>query len=268
MEIKPKYFDHPDRAIRCIEWYAIRNCLCNRDDKLIRENLPQYDPDWVYWQETYNQKAKPAQRALMRAINDGTHKSLDECYDAMASLLKPRARGKALKDKKVRTAQAAYQKEQLGDAFIENEALMAAARKCAFELSEARATEDDVAVRAFQLETQYSTENPLSGPQRETLIQFLQQKIDKHLRPDTIEAQILDEDDKNLYFMWGKIKRLCPKGDTIAWPSARAAKEAHCSKADVKPIMRKLEAIGAVKLLQAGKSGANSKRAALYRREV
>ena len=99
MEIKPKYFDHPDRAIRCIEWYVIRNCLCNRDDKLIRENLPQYDPDWVYWQETYNQKAKPAQRALMRAINDGTHKSLDECYDAMASLLKPRARAKLLKIK-------------------------------------------------------------------------------------------------------------------------------------------------------------------------
>ena len=40
-------------------------------------------------------------------------------------LLKPRA-GKSLRDKKVRTAQAAYQKEQLGDAFIENEALMAA----------------------------------------------------------------------------------------------------------------------------------------------
>ena len=84
MEIKPKYFDHPDRAIRCIECmpYAI---VCATDDKLIRENLPQYDPDWVYWQETYNQKAKPAQRALMRAINDGTHKSLDACYDAMAS---------------------------------------------------------------------------------------------------------------------------------------------------------------------------------------
>jgi len=268
MEIEPKYFDHPDKAIRCIEWHAIRNCMFNRDDRLISRRFPQFDPDWVYWREAYSQKAKPAQKALMQAINDGTHKTLDECYDAIDALLKPRARGKALKDKKARTAQAAYQRERLGDAFIENEALMAAARKCAFELSEALATSDDVAAKAAELEIEHSGGNPLSASQRETLITFLQQKIDKHLKPDTIEAKILDEDDKNLYFMWGKIKRLCPKGDTIAWPTAKAAKEAHCSKADVKPIMNRLVTIGAITKLQEGKSGANSKRAALYRREV
>ena len=75
-------------------------------------------------------------------------------------------------------------------------------------------------------------------------------------------------DYKNLYFMWGKIKRYCPKGDTIAWPTARAASEAHCSKAEVKKIMNKLVSLGAITLLQSGKAGRNSGRAALYRREA
>lgn len=54
----------------------------------------------------------------------------------------------------------------------------------------------------------------------------------------------------------------------ITWPTASAAKACHCSKQDVKPIMKKLEKLGAFKMLQTGKSGQHSNRAALYRREV
>ena len=68
--------------------------------------------------------------------------------------------------------------------------------------------------------------------------------------------------------MWGKIKSEHPKGDTFTWPTAKAAKICHCSKQDIKPIMKKLEKLGAVTLIQAGKAGKNSSRAALYRREV
>ena len=75
-------------------------------------------------------------------------------------------------------------------------------------------------------------------------------------------------DNKNLYFMWGKIKREYPKGDTFAWATAKAAKICHCSRQDVKPIMKKLEKLGAIKLLQTGKRGAHSSLAALYVREA
>jgi len=68
--------------------------------------------------------------------------------------------------------------------------------------------------------------------------------------------------------MWGKIKREYPKGDTFTWPTAKAAKICHCSKQDVKPIMKKLEKLGAIKMLQTGKPGQHSNRAALYRREI
>ena len=68
--------------------------------------------------------------------------------------------------------------------------------------------------------------------------------------------------------MWGKIKREYQKGDTFARATAKAAKICQCSKQDVKPIMEKLEKLGAIKLLQTGKRGAHSSRAALYVREA
>ena len=88
------------------------------------------------------------------------------------------------------------------------------------------------------------------------------------IKETDVERLIIDAGDKNLYFMWGKIKRHCPVGDTIAWPTARAAKEAHCSKTLIAPIMKQLVSLGAVTLIQAGKAGRNSGRAAIYRREL
>jgi hypothetical protein len=56
-----------------------------------------------------------------------------------------------------------------------------------------------------------------------------------HLNLDTVERRIIDADDKTLYFMWGKISRHCPVGDTIAWPTGRAAKEAHLTAPKRRP---------------------------------
>ena len=49
----------------------------------------------------------------------------------------------------------------------------------------------------------------------------------------------------------------------IRLPVAKAAKACHCSKQDVKTIMKKLEKLGAIKLLKTGKLGAHSSCAAL-----
>ena len=68
--------------------------------------------------------------------------------------------------------------------------------------------------------------------------------------------------------MWGKIKRRIVKKDTFTWTNAVADKEAHCSKGDVKTIMKKLEKLGAIKCMQKGKSGSFTRRANIYRREV
>ena len=97
---------------------------------------------------------------------------------------------------------------------------------------------------------------------------YIRQRIDKHQKLDRIEAALIDDPDKNVYYMWGQIKRRCIKDDTIAWPLATAAKLCRCSKTEVSKIMNKLTKLGAVTRVQEGKRGANSGRAAIYRREI
>ncbi|EHI47675.1 hypothetical protein HIMB100_00012490 [SAR116 cluster alpha proteobacterium HIMB100] len=104
--------------------------------------------------------------------------------------------------------------------------------------------------------------------QIKTIWTFLDAQVDKHLKLDRVEAAILDEDNKNLYFMWGKIKREYPKWDTFTWPVKEASVKCKFSKSDVGPIMKKLKKLGAKTLIQAGKAGKNSSRASLYRREI
>jgi hypothetical protein len=192
---------------------------------------------------------------------------MEEFYRELDKLLKPKPLGKALKDKKQRTAQSVYQKEQLGDAFIDDKLLLSKAKQSAFHLAEHNADKDMIVARANELVSEYSNET-LSPEQLDTLITYIQAQVDKHLRLDRVEASIIDTDNKNMYFMWGKIKRQIVKKDTFAWTNAIAAKQAHCSKGDVKTIMRNLEKLGAIKCIQKGKSGSFTRRANLYRREV
>ena len=100
------------------------------------------------------------------------------------------------------------------------------------------------------------------------LCDYIGQRIDKHQQLDRIEAALIDDPNKNVYYMWGQIKRRCLKGDTIAWPHATAAKHCHCSKSKVAEIMDKLVKAGAVTQPQSGKRGSNSHQAAIYRREI
>ncbi len=264
----PRFFEAENKLLAHLEWEAIRYICFDGKHIEMSDAYPKYEQRQFYWIDPFNEKATDEQRQIRQRLMKRDITDLDEFYALLKPLLKPRARGKALKDKKVRTAQAAFQREQLGDAFIENDALITAARSCAFGLSEARASLDDIAAKAGELVVEHAKNESLSNEQRQTLIQFIQRQVDRHLKPDTVEAQIIDADDKSLYFMWGKIKRYCPKGDTIAWTTARASKEAHCSKADVKPIMKKLVSVGAISLVQSGKAGRNSGRAAIYRRET
>ena len=59
------------------------------------------------------------------------------------------------------------------------------------------------------------------------LSDFIERQISKHLKLDRIEAKILDEDNKNLYFMWGKIRRRYTKGNTFTLLTGQASKLVH-----------------------------------------
>lgn len=114
----------------------------------------------------------------------------------------------------------------------------------------------------------HTDDEGLPDGQMTVLIDLIQRQIDKHMHPDNIEAKIIDTDNKNLWFMWGKIKRNYPLGDTFPLTTEEARKLCGCSKTDVAPIMKKLEKLGAIVRTQKGARGANSGRAAIYKREI
>ena len=266
-QIQPKYYEHPDVFIRHLEWAAYYCIMFEQKWNKLGEAFPIYDQRPFYWLEHFHAKAKDKHRLIKGKLYKKEITTMEEFYHELDKLLKPKPLGKALKDKKQRTAQSAYQKEQLGDAFIDNKLLISKAKQTAFQLAEDNADKNMILVKANELVSEYSNET-LSPDQLDTLITYIQAQVDKHLRLDRVEASIIDTDNKNMYFMWGKIKRRYVKKDTFAWTNAVAAKQAHCSKGDVRAIMKKLEKLGAIKCIQKGKSGSFTRRANLYRREV
>jgi hypothetical protein len=265
--VEHKYFEHPDFVIRHLEWTAFQFILFNKSWNSLTEAIPEYDQRPFYWLDHFQRKAKDIHHQLKSKLYRKEITSMDEFYSLIDKLLKPKSLGKMLKDKKQRTAQSAYQREQLGDAFIDNNVLLSKAKQSALQLAEHNADKDMIVARANELVKEYSNE-PLSHKQLDTLITYIEKQIHNHLKLDRVEASIIDTDDKTMYFMWGKIKRRYVNKDTFAWTNAVAAKQAHCSKGDVRAIMKKLEKLGAIKCIQKGKSGSFTRRANLYRREV
>jgi len=266
-DIKPKYFDHPDFCIRFMEWHAIKSIVFKGKHAEHYDYFDAYSQSWAHWADHYQDHSKQNHNQIMSLVVDGTYKSMDDFYGAISKLLKPRKLGKALKDAKKRTSQAAHQLEQLGENFIDNPELFREARQIAKLIADAGKDEDVFTDQLSHLLLKHKAEEFTEG-QKKTIRTFLDKQVEKHLKLDRVEAAILDEDNKNLYFMWGKIKREYPKGDTFAWPIKLASERCGCSKSNVGPIMRKLEKLGAVTLIQKGKAGKHSGRAAIYRREV
>ena len=266
-DIKPRYFDHPDYCIRFMEWQAIKSIVFKGRHKDHYDYFDAYSQRWPFWSDHYRDHSKESHKQVMRLVGDGTYKSMDDFYVAINKLLKPRKLGKILKDAKRRTAQAAYQLEKYGEDFIDNPELFKDARQVAKLIADTGKDENVFSDQLSKLLFKHKVEKFTEG-QIKTIWIFLDEQVEKHLRLDRVEAAILDEDNKNLYFMWGKIKREYPKGDTFAWPIKLASERCGCSKSDVGPIMQKLEKLGAVTLIQKGKAGKHSGRAAIFRREV
>ena len=266
-DIQPKYFDQADPCLAYLEFTAIKKFAFNGRATAVCDAFNCYRRSGL-WTEAMHFKAKQHHTDILTNISNGQIADLDAFYAATSKLLKPKPRGKMLKDKKKRTAQKAYQRDTKGDAFIDNDPLFHAAAKAAIELAEAGVDSIAVTAKAAALAKEFDDGTPLTDAQMSVLCDYIGQRIDKHQKLDRIEAVLIDDPDKNVYYMWGQIKRRCVKGDTITWPQATAAKHCHCSKSNVAEIMGKLVKAGAVKQLEKGKQGSNSQQAAIYRREV
>ena len=267
-DIEPRFFDTKNKILAHLEWEAIKVIHFDGSFMNIADAYPKYDQPQFHWIQQYYDNATDKHHEIKSKITLKEYQSLDDFYEALRPLLKPKKKGKALKDAKHRTAQASYQREQLGDGFIEGKPeLFKDARDVAKYIADVGKGEAIFTDQLAQLLFRHKALE-LSDTQIQTLWNFLDKQVEKHLKLDRVEAAILDEDNKNLYFMWGKIKREYPVGDTFTWTTKEAAAKCRCSRTNVAPIMKKLEKLGAITLIQAGKAGANSTRAALYRRDA
>ena len=123
-------------------------------------------------------------------------------------------------------------------------------------------------MKAAVLAELYAWDKRLSDEQLATVVDFLKAQIEKHQRLDRIEAKILEQKDKNLYYMYGQIKRQAAVGDTLELGISSASKIGRCSRSDVKPILNKLESLGFINCIQKGRQGSQTGRSAIYRRET
>ena len=267
-DIKPRFFESENKVLAHLESEAIRMICFGGSHMGIDDAYPKFERSRTHWTQYYYDNAKDEHHSVKGKISKKEYQSLDEFYDAIKPMLKPKPRGKMLKDLKRRNAQKEHQRDNKGEAFIENDPLLSAAAKSAFDLAEAHADEAAVALKAAELAGQFDNGTPLTEIQMSVLRDYIQQRIEKHQKLDRIEAALIDDPDKNVYYMWGQIKRRCLKDDTIAWPHATAAKYGRCSRTQVPKIMSKLMKLGAVTRPQEGKRGANSGRAAIYRRAI
>ena len=117
----------------------------------------------------------------MSELMSGAYPTIDDFYEGIKKLLKPTPKGKALRDKKKRTAQKEYQKEKLGDAYIDNDELISKARDIALELADYGADGETIAIKVKVLAEMYAWDAPLTDAQLENLIDFVKVKIEKHL---------------------------------------------------------------------------------------
>ena len=264
----PNYTQHPDKSIRFLEAYALKKLVYDGSSTGLYTAHPEVEHGWPHWTEHYHSKAKQYHKDFMRDLNLGSYLTIDDFYEGIKKLLKPVAKGKALRDKKKRTAQKAYQKDKLGDAFIDNTPLLAEARLAARELADNDADQTTVQMKAKVLAEIYSWADPLSDAQIQTLEKYIQANIDKHRKLDKIEVSILELKDKNIYYMYGQIKRMAAVGDTLELGMKSAAELGSCSRTSVKPILSQLEKLGFINCIQKGRQGSSTGRAAIYRREA
>jgi len=264
----PQFTEYPDKAIRFIEYHALKKLVYDGSTNQLCAAHPEIEGRWPYWQDYYHSKPHKKHKDFMAELMAGAYPTIEDFYVGIKKLLKPAIKGKALRDKKKRTAQKEYQKEKLAEAYIDNDELISQARKVALELADSEADEGAVIIKVKVLAEMYTWDAPLTDAQLENLIDFVKVKMEKHLKLDRIEAKILDTKSKNLYYMYGQIKRKTTVGDTIELGLKSATNLCGCSRSDVKPLLSQLEKLGFLTCIQKGKQGSQTFRSSIYRREA
>ena len=197
-DTQPRFFEKENKLIAHLEWEAIRILCFDGSHMNIADAYPKFEQRRFYWTQKYYDNATDEYHSIKRKITDKEYQSLDEFYADLKPILKPKPRGNMLKDKKKRTSQKEFQRDAKGEGFIDNDTLLSAAAKAAFDLAEALAEEDVIVQTATQLAKETDDGIPLSDAQMSVLCDYIRQRVKKHQKLDKsgkpLKEKLLDSD--------------------------------------------------------------------------
>jgi len=196
---------------------------------------------------------------------DDAHKLVPEPV-SISTKAKPKPRGKSLTYQKQKTARRLYAQKRDGDAFIDNNLVMYAANQAAKEMAHTQAKREDVEAKAKALILVNKFD--LTEPQQTTLIDYIQRRIGDFEALTRIDAAVLNENDKDLWFLWGLIKRDFALDDKIIRGREQWRKLLKVGPNKVTKLFDMLIKLKAVRKLATGIKGATSRRATEYKRLV
>lgn len=257
--ITPKYFEHEDQCIKFLEWKALEKFTGLPSYK----QFPEYSQRWGFWADHFNFKKKQWHHSLYVETMNGTISTLEDFYKKLEARLKGR-KPKALgAQERKKQSQREYQKEKLGDGFVDNSTLISAIKLKAKELSNTRTPDEDFVSEASALALELS-ETPLSDDQIKVLSSLMSSEISKYQALDIAEAKLIDSDNKNAWFLWGKIKRNYPKDSKFTLSAREVAAHVQCSKDLATKLTKELLKAGLIRKLSPAKQSKTERIAALY----
>ena len=257
----PKYFEHEDKCISFIEWKALEKFTGQPSHK----QYPDHNQRYGFWADHFTEKKKQWHLKLYQDFMNGTIPSLVEFYKVLEARVngrKPRALG--ANERKQQT-QREYQKERLGDAFVENDALISAIKLKAKELANTRTPDDDFLNEVSELASELS-ETPLSEDQIKAMSGLISNEISRRQALDRAEATLIDMDNKDAWFLWGKIKRNHTKESKFTLSVREVAAYTGASKDKGTELKKALVDAGVIEELSKGKSSKTERIAGLYKR--
>ena len=274
------YNKHPFQALRYFEWAAIERLYAKPRGERMYSLYP--DIQFAPWIEAHakfaatvkrNPRTKDAWVAtdLAKVGLDQELDSLEKVYAHIAAQLKPKRRGNHLKDDKRTIAQREYQREALGDAYVDNPSLVSAAktacRSIAAQGGSPEAVQAMINQKASILEETHC-DTPLSGAERQTLRDTIMRPVIEELMAvGVVERLLLDRKEKLAYFLWGHIKANCIVDDEIEL--GQATYKAWCGGNDEarKKYLTVLSDLEAIRVTW-GKKGRGTRESTLVKRLV
>ena len=228
MTPKLLYNAHDFKALRYFEWVAIERLYAKQLGERMYNLYP--DVEFSFWADAHTKFSAEVKRNPQKkdawVVTDldtvGPDKELDsleKVYAHIDAKTKPKRRGKTLKDDKRARGRREYQREALGNAFVDNPPLVSAAKTACKAIAEQGGSSEIVQAmidqEASRLEETHC-DVPLSGAERETLRDTIMRPIVEELMAvGVVERLLLERKDKHAYFLWGHIKAKCIVDDEI-----------------------------------------------------